>query len=43
MQEYDESYCGAYCLYVICLIANGYRIKGALNTLVNQVIGHGWA
>ena len=36
MQEYDESYCGVYCLYMIYLIDNGYRIKGALNTLVNQ-------
>ena len=29
IQEYDESYCGAYCLCMIYLIDNGYRIKGA--------------
>ena len=37
IQEYDESYCGAYCLYMIYLIANAYKIESALNTLVNQV------
>ena len=34
IQENNESYCGAYCLYMIYLIDNGYRIKSALNTLV---------
>ena len=37
IQEYDESYCGADCLFMIYLIDNGYRMKSALNTLVNQV------
>ena len=37
IQQCDESYFGAYCLYMICLIDNGYRIKSALITLVNQV------
>ena len=35
IQQYDESYCGALCLYVIYLI-DGFRIKSALNFLVNQ-------
>ena len=37
IQEYDESYCGAYCLYMIYLIDMGFRIKRALDILVNQV------
>ena len=37
IQEYDESYCWTYSLYVIYLIDNGYRKKSALITLVNQV------
>ena len=36
MQQYDESYCGAYCLYMIYLIDRRFRIKSALNILVNQ-------
>ena len=32
LQEYDEYYCGAYCLSRIYLIDNGYRIKSALNS-----------
>ena len=36
MQEYDESYFGAY-LYMIYLIDNGYRKKSSLITLVNRV------
>ena len=36
MQQYDESYCGAYCLYMIYLIDRGFRINNALNILVNQ-------
>ena len=36
IQQYDESYCGAYCLYMIYLIDRGFRIKSALNILVNQ-------
>ena len=35
IQQYDESYCGAYCLYMIYLIDRGFRIKSALNILVN--------
>ena len=35
-QQYDEFYCGAYCLYMIYLIDRGFRIKSALNILVNQ-------
>ena len=34
IQQYDESYCGAYCLYMIYLIDRGFRIKSALNILV---------
>ena len=37
IQQYDESYCEAYCLYMIYLIDRGFRIKSALNILVNQV------
>ena len=37
LQQYDESFCGAYCLYMIYLIDRGFRIKCALNILVNQV------
>ena len=36
IQQYDESYCGAYCLYMIYLIDRGFRINSALNILVNQ-------
>ena len=36
IQQYDESYCGAYCLYMIYLIDRGFRISNALNILVNQ-------
>ena len=36
IQQYDESYCGAYCLYMIYLIDRGSRIKSALDILVNQ-------
>ena len=35
IQQFDESYCGAYCLYMIYLIDRGFRIKSALNILVN--------
>ena len=38
IQQNDESYCGAYCLYMIYLIDQGFRIKSALVLLVNQVI-----
>ena len=38
IQQYDESYCGAYCLYMIYLIDRAFRIKSALNILVNQCI-----
>ena len=37
IQQYDESYCGAYCLYMIYLIDRVFSIKSALNILVNQV------
>ena len=37
IQQYDGSYCGAYCLYMIYLIDRGFRIKSALNNLVGQV------
>ena len=37
IQQYDESYCGAYCLYMIYLIDRGFRIKSALNILFNQI------
>ena len=36
IQEYNEYYCGAYCLWMIYLIDNDYRIRSALITLVNQ-------
>ena len=36
IKQYDESYCGAYCLYMIYLIDRGFRIKSVLNILVNQ-------
>ena len=36
IQQYDESYCGAYCLYMIYLIDRGFRNNNALNILVNQ-------
>ena len=36
IQQFDESYCGAFCLYIIYLIDRGFRIKSALNILVNQ-------
>ena len=36
IQQYDESYCGAYCLYMIYLTDRGFRINNALNILVNQ-------
>ena len=36
IQQYDESYFGAYCLYMIYLIDRGFRINNALNILVNQ-------
>ena len=36
IQQYDESYCGAYCLYMTYLIDRGFRIKSALKILVNQ-------
>ena len=37
IQEYNESYCGAYCLYMIYLIDRRFTIEGALDILVNQV------
>ena len=37
IQEYDESYCGVYCLYMIYLIDRRFTIEGALGILVNQV------
>ena len=36
IQQYDESYCGAYCLYMIFLIDRGFRNKSDLNILINQ-------
>ena len=36
IQQYDKSYCGACCLYMIYLIDRGFRIKSALYILVNQ-------
>ena len=35
--EYDVSFGGAYCLYLIYLIDNGFRIMSALNILVDLV------
>ena len=37
IKQYDESYWGDYCFYMIYLIDRGFRIKTALNILVNQV------
>ena len=37
IQEYDESYAGADCLYMIYLIDRRFIIEGALDILVNQV------
>ena len=37
IQKYNESYCGAYCLYMIYLIDRRFTIEGALDILVNQV------
>ena len=36
IQQYDESYGGAYCLYMIYIIDRGFRMNNALNILVNQ-------
>ena len=36
IQQYDESYRGAYCLYMTYLIDRGFRNRSALNILVNQ-------
>ena len=36
IKQYDETYCGAHCLYMIYLIDRGFRINNALNILVNQ-------
>ena len=36
IQQYEESFCGAYCLYMIYLIDRGFRINNAFNILVNQ-------
>ena len=41
IQEYDESFCGAYCLYLIYLFDRGFRTKSALNVFINQVKYHG--
>ena len=37
IQQYGESYCGAYCLYMIYLIDKRFKIKFALYNLINQV------
>ena len=37
IQEYNESYCGAYCLYMIYFIDRRFTVEGALDILVNQV------
>ena len=37
IQVNDEFFCGAYCLNMIYLIDRGFRIKSALNILINQV------
>ena len=37
IQQYDESYCGVFCLYMIYLIDRGFRIKSASNVLVNHI------
>ena len=34
LQQIDESYCGAYCLYMIYLIDKGFRIKLALYNVI---------
>ena len=36
IQQYDESYCWAYCLYTIYLFDREFRFNNALNILVNQ-------
>ena len=36
IKQYDEPFCGAYCLYMIYLIDRGFRINNALNILLNQ-------
>ena len=36
IQQYDSSYCWAYCLYMIYFIDRGFRIISALNYLFNQ-------
>ena len=35
-QQYDESYRGDYCLYMIYVFDGGFRNNNALNILVNQ-------
>ena len=37
IQEFDESCCGAYCLYMIYLIDKRFGIKISLYNLINQV------
>ena len=37
VQQYYESYCGAYCVYMIYPSDRGFKIKSSLNILVNQV------
>ena len=37
IQEYDESYCGPHCLYMIYFIDRGFRIESALKILINEV------
>ena len=37
IQEYDESFCGAYCLFMIYLTNRRFTIEGPLDFLVNQV------
>ena len=37
IQEYDESYCGAYCLYMIYLFYRRFTIEFALDILVSKV------
>ena len=36
LQEYDESCCGAYCLYRIYLFDKGFRMKSVSNILTNE-------
>ena len=38
IQQSDGSYCGPYCLYMIYLVDRGFRIKSAINILVNLKI-----